>query len=106
MERHWRHQPWRAGGKTFTAVNLAASPSHGCDAIRAVGRCNLRHPSVHQMFDLGECQGLADYLLDDVPINNCWCIPALADLFAARRTSRLALGGNPDLPEMVAWSTV
>ena len=71
-------QPWRAGGKTFTAVNLAASLAMDVTQSVLLVDANLRHPSVHQMFDLGECQDWLTICWMMSRSNNCWCIPALA----------------------------
>ena len=60
-----------------TAVNLAASIAMDVTQSVLLVDANLRHPSVHEMFDLGECQGLADYLLDDVPIEQLLVHPGI-----------------------------
>ncbi len=69
--------PGEQEGKTFTAVNLAASIAMDVTQSVLLVDANLRHPSVHEMFDLGECQGLADYLLDDVPIEQLLVHPGI-----------------------------
>lgn len=69
--------PGEREGKTFTAVNLAASLAMDVTQSVLLVDANLRHPTVHEMFDLGECQGLADYLLDDVPIEQLLVHPGI-----------------------------
>jgi len=69
--------PGEREGKTFTAVNLAASLAMDVTQSVLLVDANLRHPSVHEMFDLGECQGLADYLLNDVPIEQLLVHPGI-----------------------------
>ncbi len=69
--------PGEREGKTFTAVNLAASLAMDVTQSVLLVDANLRHPSVHEMFDLGDCQGLADYLLDDVPIEQLLVHPGI-----------------------------
>ncbi|MGC3973873.1 MAG: CpsD/CapB family tyrosine-protein kinase [Nitrospira sp.] len=69
--------PGEQEGKTFTAVNLAASLAMDVTQSALLVDANLRHPSVHEMFDLGDCRGLADYLLDDVPIEELLVHPGI-----------------------------
>src|SRR5438128_1895630 len=60
--------PGRGEGKTLTAVNLAVSLAMETAQTVLLVDANLRHPSVHNVFDLGDCPGLADYLLDNQPL--------------------------------------
>jgi capsular exopolysaccharide synthesis family protein len=64
-------------GKTFTAVNLAASLAMDVTQSVLLVDANLRHPTVHEMFDLKPCRGLADYLLDEVPIEQLLIHPGI-----------------------------
>ncbi len=72
--------PGHNEGKTLTAVNLAISLAMDVTQSVLLVDANLRHPSVHDMFDLGECQGLAEYLLDDVPIEPLLVHPGIGRL--------------------------
>lgn len=80
-ERGWNvigiTSPGQGEGKTFTAVNLAASLAMDVTQSVLLVDANLRHPTVHEMFDLGPCRGLADYLLDDVPIEELLVHPGI-----------------------------
>lgn len=69
--------PGEGEGKTFTAVNLAASLAMDVTQSVLLIDANLRHPTVHEVFDLGSCPGLADYLLDDVPIEQLLVHPGI-----------------------------
>jgi capsular exopolysaccharide synthesis family protein len=69
--------PGAGEGKTFTAVNLAASLVMDVTQSVLLVDANLRHPTVHEMFDLKSCRGLADYLLDDVPIEQLLINPGI-----------------------------
>ncbi|MCS6296449.1 MAG: CpsD/CapB family tyrosine-protein kinase [Nitrospira sp.] len=69
--------PGEQEGKTFTSVNLAASLAMDVTQSVLLVDANLMHPSVHEMFDLGDCLGLADYLLDDVPIEQLLVHPGI-----------------------------
>lgn len=69
--------PGEGEGKTFTAVNLAASLAMDVMQSVLLIDANLRHPTIHEMFDLGSCPGLADYLLDDLPIEQLLIHPGI-----------------------------
>ena len=67
--------PGHGEGKTLTAVNLAVSLAMETAQTVLLVDANLRNPSIHEVFGLDDCPGLADYLLDDQPSRTCWCIP-------------------------------
>jgi len=69
--------PGAGEGKTFTAVNLAASLAMDVTQSVLLVDANLRHPTVHEMFDLTSCRGLTDYLLDEVPIEQLLIHPGI-----------------------------
>jgi non-specific protein-tyrosine kinase len=50
-------------GKTFTAMNLAVSIAHEISRTAVLIDADIRKPSVHGYFGLGEPLGLSDYLL-------------------------------------------
>lgn len=49
-------------GKTFACANLGVSLAHGVDQKALIMDCDLRRPSLHNLFGLKNNQGLADYL--------------------------------------------
>lgn len=71
-ENHWNTlgitSPGEGEGKTLTAVNLALSLAMEVTQTVLLVDANLRNPTIHQVFGLGDCSGLADYLLDDIPV--------------------------------------
>jgi capsular exopolysaccharide synthesis family protein len=100
-------------GKTAALCNLAVSFAQAGTSV-VVADCDLRRPSVHQVFDLANDKGLTTMLLEDepdeVPLQQT-AVPGLrvlttgpvpanpADLLSARRTRRAvdALSGAADL---------
>ncbi len=62
--------PGHGEGKTLTAVNLAVSLAMETAQTVLLVDANLRNPSVHNVFGLGDCPGLADYLLDNQPLED------------------------------------
>ena len=60
--------PGHGEGKTLTAVNLAVSLAMEMTQTVLLVDANLRNPSVHELFGLKNCPGLADYLLDNQAI--------------------------------------
>jgi non-specific protein-tyrosine kinase len=61
-------------GKTLTAINLAISFSHQLDKTVLLVDTDIRKPSMHKFFGLGDLPGLSDYLIgkceiEDVLIN-------------------------------------
>jgi len=69
--------PGDGEGKTLTAVNLAVSLAMESSQTVLLVDANLRNPSVHDVFGLKDCAGLADYLLDDVPVENLLVHPGI-----------------------------
>ncbi|NGZ96171.1 MAG: exopolysaccharide biosynthesis protein [Nitrospira sp. WS110] len=69
--------PGRHEGKTLTAVNLAISLAMDITQSVLLVDADLQNPSVHEVFDLGPSEGLADYLLDDVPIEDLLIHPGI-----------------------------
>jgi capsular exopolysaccharide synthesis family protein len=57
--------PGHGEGKTLTAVNLAVSLAMETAQTVLLVDANLRNPSVHEVFGLDDCPGLAEYLLDN-----------------------------------------
>jgi capsular exopolysaccharide synthesis family protein len=69
--------PGDGEGKTLTAVNLAISLAMESTQTVLLVDANLRNPSIHDVFGLKDCAGLADYLLDDVPVENLLVHPGI-----------------------------
>ncbi len=69
--------PGDGEGKTLTAVNLAISLAMEATQTVLLVDANLRNPSIHDVFGLKDCAGLADYLLDDVPVENLLVHPGI-----------------------------
>ena len=69
--------PGHGEGKTLTAVNLAASLAMETSQTVLLVDANLRSPSIHEVFGLDDCPGLADYLLDDQPVEDLLVHPGI-----------------------------
>ncbi|MDP1769364.1 MAG: CpsD/CapB family tyrosine-protein kinase [Nitrospirota bacterium] len=69
--------PGHNEGKTLTAVNLAVSLAMETAQTVLLVDANLRHPSVHEVFGLNDCPGLADYLLDNQPLEDLLVHPGI-----------------------------
>lgn len=69
--------PGHGEGKTLTAVNLAVSLAMETTQTVLLVDANLRNPSVHEVFGLKDCPGLADYLLDNTPVENLLVHPGI-----------------------------
>lgn len=69
--------PGNFEGKTLTAVNLAVSMAMDVTQSVLLVDANLQRPTIHEVFDLGPCGGLADYLLDDIPIERLLVHPGI-----------------------------
>lgn len=69
--------PGEGEGKTLTAVNLALSLAMEVTQTVLLVDANLRNPTIHQVFGLGDCRGLAEYLLDDIPVSELLVNPGI-----------------------------
>jgi protein-tyrosine kinase len=69
--------PGHGEGKTLTAVNLAVSLAMETTQTVLLVDANLRNPSVHEVFGLDDCPGLADYLLDNQPLEDLLVHPGI-----------------------------
>jgi exopolysaccharide/PEP-CTERM locus tyrosine autokinase len=69
--------PGHGEGKTLTAVNLAVSLAMETTQTVLLVDANLRNPSIHEVFGLTDCPGLADYLLDNQPVEDLLVHPGI-----------------------------
>jgi capsular exopolysaccharide synthesis family protein len=69
--------PGYGEGKTLTAVNLAISLAMETTQTVLLVDSDLRDPSVHHVFGLKDCCGLADYLLDAAPLEDLLLHPGI-----------------------------
>ncbi len=69
--------PGHGEGKTLTAVNLAVSLAMETTQTVLLVDANLRNPSIHEVFGLKDCPGLADYLLDNQPVEDLLVHPGI-----------------------------
>lgn len=69
--------PGYGEGKTLTAVNLAVSLAMETTQTVLLVDSDLQDPTVHQVFGLKDCPGLADYLLDDHPVEDLLLHPGI-----------------------------
>jgi capsular exopolysaccharide synthesis family protein len=71
----------RAGeGKTLIAVNLAVSLAMDTSQTLLLVDADLRDPSVHKAFGLGEGLGLVDHLRDQTPLSDLLIHPGIQRL--------------------------
>ncbi len=69
--------PGSGEGKTLTAVNLAVTRAMETTQTVLLVDSDLQDPTVHQVFGLKDCLGLADYLLDDHPVEDLLLHPGI-----------------------------
>jgi capsular exopolysaccharide synthesis family protein len=69
--------PGHGEGKTLTAVNLAVSLAMETTQTVLLVDADLSNPGVHEVFGLKDCPGLADYLLDNEPVENLLVHPGI-----------------------------
>jgi protein-tyrosine kinase len=69
--------PGYGEGKTLTAVNLAVSLAMETTQTVLLVDSDLQDPTVHKVFGLKDSLGLADYLLDDQPVEDLLLHPGI-----------------------------
>jgi protein-tyrosine kinase len=69
--------PGHGEGKTLTAVNLAVSLAMETSQTVLLVDADLRSPNIHEVFGLEAPMGLADYLLDDQPVEDLLVHPGI-----------------------------
>jgi capsular exopolysaccharide synthesis family protein len=80
--------PGDSDGKTVTAINLAIHLAAEVDRTVLLVDANLRQPELHSYFGLTADQGLSDFLVDQVPLQNLMINPGIERLV-------LLPGGKP-----------
>lgn len=73
--------PGEREGKTVTAINLALSLAMELHYTVLLVDADLRHPSVHNYFGLGQRPGLSEYLQHEVDIQDLLINPGNIDGF-------------------------
>ncbi len=80
-------------GKSFVAANLALTIARNIDGSQVLLMdCDMRLPSLHHLFDLGDVPGLSEYLSDDLPLAPLLTRPPIDNL------TLLPAGRQPDNP--------
>lgn len=69
--------PGYGEGKTLTAINLAVSLAMETTQTVLLVDSDLQDPCVHKVFGVQDCLGLADYLLDDQPVEDLLLHPGI-----------------------------
>jgi Mrp family chromosome partitioning ATPase len=95
--------PGEKEGKTVTAVNLAISLAMEEGQTVLLVDADLPNPGVHRVLGIGTDQGLAEYLLEDIPLRSLLVHPGLGRLVllpGGRRMGRSA--ERLTSPKMVA----
>lgn len=67
-------------GKSIVAGNLAVSIALGKQEHVLLMECDLRRPSLCNVFGLGHCRGLSDYLLEEAELTDLLCKTAVDKL--------------------------
>lgn len=87
-------------GKTFVAANLAASMALGIDEYVLLIDCDLRKPSLHEMFGYSSTEGLHEYLTGRRKL------PDLIIRTRIEKLSMLAAGSSSPNPSELLSSTM
>jgi len=72
--------PGHGEGKTSVAANLAVSLAMETTQTVLLVDSNLQSPGIHEVFGMGACQGLTDYLLDNEPVEDLLVHPDMGRL--------------------------
>ena len=112
---HTQNKGWRTvmitsvlpgEGKTLTAINLAFAMSREHQKTVVLVDCDLRNQSVHRYLGIDSRRGLAEYLLDDVPLKDIMMWPGIEKLTlisGGRRVVDAAeILGSPKMQALVA----
>lgn len=72
--------PGYGEGKTLVAANLAVSLAMEMTQTVLLVDSNLQSPGINEVFGMGACQGLTDYLLDNEPVEDLLVHPDMGRL--------------------------
>lgn len=72
--------PNQGAGKTLTAINLAISMAQEFHQTVMLVDCDLRKQSIHKLLDYPSERGLADHLLEGVPLSELIVSPGINKL--------------------------
>ena len=64
-------------GKTLTAVNLSLALAMDLAYTVLLIDADMRRPGVHQAFGMESCQGLTEYLFDEIPLERLLIHPGI-----------------------------
>ena len=99
LERRRGHQPrvWR--GENAHGNQPRGESCDGNDAVQSSSSTSdLQDPTVHKVFGVQDCLGLADYLLDDLPVEDLLVHPGIGRfVLFARGESHFKLDRNTDV---------
>lgn len=85
-------------GKTFVTANLGVALAQGVDQHSLIVDCDLRHPTLANLFGASALHGLADYLKGEAQL------PDLIQKTAEPKLSLLASGPTPGNPSELLGS--
>lgn len=92
-------------GKTLTAINLAMSMAKEMVQTALLVDTNLREPKISSYLSLDAARGLADYLLDDVPLPELLINPGMKKLVVLPAGRPIAVSteilGSPRMRHLV-----
>jgi capsular exopolysaccharide synthesis family protein len=69
--------PGKQEGKSLTAINLAISMAMDLTQTVLLVEADFGNPSLHQVFGIADGAGLADYLLENVPLQELLVHPGI-----------------------------
>lgn len=78
-------------GKTVTAINLAFAMAREYHQTIALVDCDMRKPSIAKYLGINNTSGIADYLLNEKPLNEIMVWPGVEKL--------ILIAGNKAIPD-------
>ncbi len=83
---------FRAVGKSFVSANLAVSIAQSLDQYVLLMDCDMRKPTMHHLFGLGDVPGLSEYIREDASLST------LLQKTTVPKLTLLPAGAPPDNP--------